>query len=90
MPVSPAATASATRARRAARREDAPGRASLAAARSRSSAEVKALAGEHLKELEERIADLQAMHASLAQLADCCQGDHRPDCPIINSLASPC
>ena len=58
--------------------------------RSRSSAEVKALAGEHLKELEARIADLQAMHASLAQLADCCQGDHRPDCPIINSLASPC
>ena len=57
--------------------------------RSRSSAEVKALAGEHLKELEARIADLQVMHASLAQLADCCQGDHRPDCPIINSLASP-
>lgn len=57
--------------------------------RSRSSAEVKALAAEHLEELEARIADLQAMYASLAQLADCCQGDHRPDCPIINSLANP-
>lgn len=55
--------------------------------RSRSSAEVKALTAAHLKELEEKIRDLQAMHDTLAELADCCSGDDRPDCPIIRSLA---
>ena len=55
--------------------------------RSRSSAEVKALTAAHLRELEEKIRDLQAMHDTLAELADCCSGDDRPDCPIIRSLA---
>ncbi len=57
--------------------------------RSRSSAEVKALAEHHLQALEEKIAELQAMHDTLADLARCCQGNERPDCPIINSLATP-
>lgn len=56
--------------------------------RSRSSSEVKVLAQQHLQELEQKIADLQAMHDTLAELARCCQGDDRPDCPIINSLAT--
>jgi Cu(I)-responsive transcriptional regulator len=55
--------------------------------RSRSSAEVKALTAAHLRELEEKIRDPQAMHDTLAELADCCSGDDRPDCPIIRSLA---
>lgn len=55
--------------------------------RERSSAEVKALVKEHLLELEEKIAGLQAMHDSLAHLADCCRGDSRPDCPILDNLA---
>ena len=50
-------------------------------------AEVKALTAAHLRELEEKIRDLQAMHDTLAELADCCSGDDRPDCPIIRSLA---
>jgi len=57
--------------------------------RSRSSAEVKALAQHHLQTLEQKIAELQAMHDTLANLAECCQGNERPDCPIINSLATP-
>ncbi|MEH6564881.1 MAG: Cu(I)-responsive transcriptional regulator [Halopseudomonas sp.] len=57
--------------------------------RSRSSAEVKALAQQHLQELEQKIAELQAMRDTLAELARSCQGDARADCPIINSLASP-
>lgn len=57
--------------------------------RQRSSAEVKQLVQGHLQALEEKIRDLQAMHATLAQLADCCHGDHRPECPILDTLASP-
>lgn len=56
--------------------------------RSRSSSEVKRLAQQHLQELEQKIADLQAMRNTLADLANCCHGDDRPDCPIIESLAS--
>lgn len=55
--------------------------------RERSSAEVKGLAQRHLQELEEKIAGLQAMHQTLSNLAECCQGDARPDCPILDQLA---
>ncbi|SDS53442.1 transcriptional regulator, MerR family [Halopseudomonas litoralis] len=55
--------------------------------RDRSSAVVKGLARQHLRELEEKIAGLQAMHDSLSELASCCLGDERPDCPILERLA---
>lgn len=55
--------------------------------RDRSSEVVKRLAREHLRELEDKIADLQAMHQSLSELASCCLGDERPDCPILERLA---
>jgi len=55
--------------------------------RERSSAVVKELARQHLRELEEKIRGLQAMHDSLSQLASCCLGDERPDCPILERLA---
>lgn len=55
--------------------------------RDRSSAVVKQLARQHLKELEDKIAGLQSMHASLTELASCCLGDERPDCPILERLA---
>lgn len=55
--------------------------------RERSSAVVKQLARQHLQELEEKIAGLQSMHASLSELASCCLGDERPDCPILDRLA---
>jgi MerR family copper efflux transcriptional regulator len=57
--------------------------------RSRASAEVKAIALEHVAELEQRIAELTEMRDTLAHLADHCHGDSRPDCPIIESLAEP-
>ncbi|TVP88831.1 MAG: Cu(I)-responsive transcriptional regulator [Pseudomonadaceae bacterium] len=56
--------------------------------RQRSSGEVKQLVQGHLQELEQKIRDLQAMHDTLAQLASCCHGDSRPECPIIDSLAN--
>jgi Cu(I)-responsive transcriptional regulator len=53
----------------------------------RSSGEVKALAKSHIAELEGKIRLLEEMRATLAHLADACDGDHRPHCPIIETLA---
>lgn len=56
--------------------------------RRRSSAEVKRIALAHVADLERRIAAMQAMQRSLQQLAHCCAGDDRPDCPILDDLAA--
>jgi len=53
----------------------------------RASADVKRIALAHVTDLERRIAEMQAMRQTLVQLADCCQGNHRPDCPILAELA---
>lgn len=55
---------------------------------SRSSADVKAIAREHLDQIARKIADLKAMQDTLAHLVDACAGDHRPDCPILKSLVA--
>ena len=55
--------------------------------KSRASAEVKKVIGKHLNEIEAKIADLQAMHATLTRLSEECAGDHRPDCPILEELS---
>jgi len=55
--------------------------------RDRASADVKKLAQEHVERLDSKVAELQAMADALRQLAEHCSGDHRPDCPIIKSLA---
>ena len=54
--------------------------------RDRSSADVKAVALQHIADLNERIAVLQAMKTAIEHVADQCHGDHRPDCPILNEL----
>ncbi len=55
--------------------------------RQRPAREVKQLASEHLVELQTRIMELQAMAAALSQLMAHCQGDDRPHCPILETLA---
>jgi MerR family copper efflux transcriptional regulator len=55
--------------------------------KSRTSAEVKAIALAHIKALDEKAAALRRMSASLRDLAEHCQGNHRPDCPILDKLA---
>ena len=55
--------------------------------RSRSSAEVKRIALEHIDELDAKIAAMGAMRDELAHLAAHCRGDERPECPIIDDLA---
>ena len=54
----------------------------------RASSDVKALARKHLKEIEGKIRELEGMKSTLHSLIESCRGDHRPDCPIINDLAS--
>lgn len=56
--------------------------------RRRPSRQVKAFAQAHIQELEQKLQEIQAMKASLEHLVHCCNGDDRPDCPIIESLAS--
>ncbi len=55
--------------------------------RRRSSASVKRIAQQHAAELGQRIEAMQAMQRTLQQLIHCCQGDERPDCPILDDLA---
>ncbi|MEZ5652807.1 MAG: Cu(I)-responsive transcriptional regulator [Burkholderiaceae bacterium] len=54
--------------------------------RSRKSADVKRLAQAHLGQLEQRIESLRQMADTLQTLIDCCAGDKRPDCPILDNL----
>lgn len=56
--------------------------------RSRASADVKRLAKAHAAELAQRIEEMQAMQRTLETLARRCQGDNRPDCPILDDLAN--
>ena len=55
--------------------------------KSRSSAEVKALAATHIAELEKKITELEAIAKTLKQLSKNCRGDNRPDCPILEGLS---
>ena len=55
--------------------------------RRRASANVKRIAQRHADELAQRIEAMQAMQRTLAHLIHCCQGDDRPDCPILDDLS---
>ena len=52
----------------------------------RASAEVKRLALKHVAELDSKIEELQSMRSALADLAQHCRGDARPECPILDDL----
>jgi len=52
----------------------------------RASADVRAIAKDHLSQIEAKIAGLEDMRATLADLIHACSGDARPDCPIIDRL----
>ncbi len=56
--------------------------------RRRASADVKRIALAHAADLQRRIAEMQAMQRTLQHLAHDCQGDARPDCPILDDLAA--
>ena len=58
--------------------------------RQRASADVKALASEHIADLNRRIDELVSLRDTLSELVAHCQGDDRPDCPILKDLAAGC
>ena len=55
--------------------------------RNRPSREVKALTLKRVAEIDSRLAELQSLKDELSGLASACDGDHRPDCPILNALS---
>jgi len=54
----------------------------------RTAREVHAIASAHLQRIDRKIAELQSLRATVADLLDHCHGDDRPDCPILEDLAS--
>jgi MerR family transcriptional regulator, copper efflux regulator len=60
---------------------------SLYGDKERESADVKAIAEVKLAEIERKLAELVGLRDMLRHLADHCNGDSRPDCPIIDGLA---
>ncbi len=53
----------------------------------RASADVKALAMEHIRNVETEISELESMRQTLTTLVKACHGDDRPDCPILDDLS---
>src|SRR5428012_18010 len=49
----------------------------------RASADVKRVALTHIEELERKMREIEGMTRTLRHLAHHCQGDGRPDCPIL-------
>lgn len=54
--------------------------------KSRQSAEVKCIATAHMSELRKKIDSLEQIASTLESLIECCSGDQRPDCPILDDL----
>lgn len=54
--------------------------------RRRSSADVRRIATKHVDDLNQRMAEMEAMKHTLEHLIHCCQGNQRPDCPILDAL----
>lgn len=55
--------------------------------RDRASADVKAVAEDHLGCVNQKIAELQSLRETLSHLVSSCHGDDRPDCPILDGLS---
>lgn len=54
--------------------------------RRRASRDVKRLALAHVTELDRKIAEMKAIRDTIANLAERCHGDQRPECPILEEL----
>ena len=55
--------------------------------KSRPSKDVKKLTLEKISQIDEKLEQLQNLKDELTYLADNCQGDDRPNCPILNALS---
>ena len=53
----------------------------------RTSKEVKALTLEKIAEIDIKLKELKILREQLSTLASACQGDDRPNCPILDALS---
>ena len=53
----------------------------------RSSKEVKSLTLEKIAEIDTKLSELKSLKDQLNTLATACQGDDRPNCPILDALS---
>ena len=56
--------------------------------KNRSSKEVKRLTTEKILEIDTKLKELNSLRDQLKHLVSSCQGNDRPDCPILDALAS--
>lgn len=56
--------------------------------KNRASAEVREKAANHIMSIRSKIVELQSMEVTLTRLTEQCAGDDRPECPILDDLAS--
>ena len=52
----------------------------------RKSCDVKQIALEKVRQIDQKLEELAAMRSTLLHLAENCHGDRRPDCPILDTL----
>jgi len=57
--------------------------------RNRASADVKKIAEERIREIDAKLLELESLRRELGLLVEACNGDERPDCPILNELSKP-
>jgi MerR family transcriptional regulator, copper efflux regulator len=57
--------------------------------RNRASKDVRRIALSYLADLDRKIAHLKAIKNTIEDLAQRCQGDDRPECPILEELGIP-
>ena len=60
---------------------------SLYSDKNRSSKEVKFLTLEKISEIDAKLFELKELRQQLSFLANNCQGNDRPDCPILDALS---
>ncbi len=53
----------------------------------RSSRDVKKITLQRIDEIEQKMKELKSLHKELTHLASSCQGDDRPNCPILSGLS---
>lgn len=54
--------------------------------KARTSAQVKVIALKHIQELEKKKQEIEAILSTLKTLTKCCNGDNRPECPILEGI----
>ena len=54
----------------------------------RSSKEVRNLTLTKIAEIDVKLTELENLREQLSNLVNCCKGNERPDCPIIDELAT--